>query len=58
MLPLDSEEVFYPLRFLVQGMVLFKESLSQWSEFRRDGTANKSCKSKRVPSRMHIFMTM
>lgn len=36
----DSVEVLYPLRFLVQGMVLFKESLSQWSEFRRDGSAN------------------
>ncbi|KAJ3548466.1 hypothetical protein NMY22_g1252 [Coprinellus aureogranulatus] len=42
----DSDEVLYPLRFLVQGMVLFKESLSQWSEFRRDGTANQNSLSK------------
>jgi hypothetical protein len=37
---LDTNEAPYPIRFLVQGMVLFKDSLSQWSPKRRDGTEN------------------
>lgn len=39
-LSLDSNEALYPIRFLVQGMVLFKENLSQWSPTRKDGTPN------------------
>ncbi|KAI0068814.1 ARM repeat-containing protein [Artomyces pyxidatus] len=31
----DSPQAVYPVRFLVQGMVLFKESLSQWSPTRK-----------------------
>ncbi|TFK29370.1 ran binding protein 11 [Coprinopsis marcescibilis] len=42
----DSDEVLYPVRFLVQGMVLFKENLAQWSVVRRDGTPNKNSLSK------------
>lgn len=42
----DSDEVLYPLRFLVQGMVLFKENLAQWSVVRRDGTPNKNSLSE------------
>ncbi|KAH6915318.1 ran binding protein 11 [Coprinopsis sp. MPI-PUGE-AT-0042] len=42
----DSDEVLYPLRFLVQGMVLFKENLPQWSVQRRDGSLNKNSLSK------------
>ncbi|KAJ2920088.1 hypothetical protein MD484_g369, partial [Candolleomyces efflorescens] len=42
----DSDEVLYPLRFLVQGMALFKENLAQWSVLRRDGTPNKNSLSK------------
>jgi hypothetical protein len=39
----DTNEAVYPLRFLVQGMVLFKESLSKWNpHFRRDGMSNKN----------------
>ena len=39
----DTNEAVYPLRFLVQGMVLFKESLSRWTPHsRRDGTSNKN----------------
>lgn len=37
---LDSDEVVYPLVFLVQGMVLFKENLAQWSEVRKSGVHN------------------
>ncbi|KAJ7129521.1 armadillo-type protein [Mycena epipterygia] len=36
----DSPEALYPVRFLVQGMVLFKENLSQWKPMRKDGTEN------------------
>lgn len=33
----------YPVRFLVQGMVLFKENLAQWTPVRKDGTLNANC---------------
>lgn len=36
----DSDEVAYPLVFLVQGMVLFKDNLAQWSEVRKSGVQN------------------
>lgn len=39
----DSNEAVYPVRFLVQGMVLFKESLAQWTPVRRNGTINENC---------------
>ncbi|TFK43406.1 armadillo-type protein [Crucibulum laeve] len=42
----DSNDALYPVRFLVQGMVLFKENLAQWTPVRRDGTANKNSLSK------------
>ncbi|KAG6821587.1 hypothetical protein H0H93_000096 [Arthromyces matolae] len=32
----DSNQAPFPVRFLVQGMVLFKESLAQWTPYRRD----------------------
>lgn len=37
---LDSPTAVFPLRFLVQAMVLFKESLAQWAPVRKDGTEN------------------
>ncbi|KAJ7765016.1 armadillo-type protein [Mycena maculata] len=36
----DSNDAPYPVRFLVQGMVLFKDNLGQWKPVRRDGTEN------------------
>ncbi|KAF7352662.1 Importin N-terminal domain-containing protein [Mycena venus] len=36
----DSPEAMYPVRFLVQCMVLFKENLSQWKPFLNNGSAN------------------
>ncbi|KAF5321876.1 hypothetical protein D9619_000809 [Psilocybe cf. subviscida] len=36
----DSDEALYPVRFLVQGMVLFKDSLSQFTPVKRNGTPN------------------
>ncbi|KAJ7180251.1 armadillo-type protein [Mycena crocata] len=38
----DSPEAFFPVRFLVQGMVLFKENLSQWKPVRKDGSENQN----------------
>ena len=37
---LDSQTAVYPVRFLVQAMVLFKESLAQWAPERKDGKQN------------------
>ncbi|PPR07214.1 hypothetical protein CVT26_012647 [Gymnopilus dilepis] len=42
----DSDGTLYPVRFLVQGMVLFKESLSQWTPVRRKGAPNKNTLSQ------------
>ncbi|KAJ7684034.1 ARM repeat-containing protein [Mycena rosella] len=38
----DSPDALYPVRFLVQGMVLFKENLGQWKPVRKDGTENQN----------------
>ncbi|KAG6854858.1 hypothetical protein C0991_012048 [Blastosporella zonata] len=42
----DSNQAVYPVRYLVQGMVLFKESLTQWTPTRRDGTLNENSLSE------------
>ncbi|EKM80164.1 hypothetical protein AGABI1DRAFT_120195 [Agaricus bisporus var. burnettii JB137-S8] len=42
----DSYEAVYPSRLLVQGMVLFKDSLTQWTPKRRDGTENPNTLSR------------
>ncbi|KIY74164.1 ARM repeat-containing protein [Cylindrobasidium torrendii FP15055 ss-10] len=36
----DSPFVLYPVRILVQGMVLFKENLGQWTVTKKNGTPN------------------
>ncbi|KAI0693596.1 ARM repeat-containing protein [Cytidiella melzeri] len=36
----DSSTAVFPVRFLVQAMVLFKESLAQWAPVRKDGSAS------------------
>lgn len=33
----DTPMAVFPVRFLLQGMVLFKENLSRWTPFRKDG---------------------
>ncbi|KAJ7178998.1 armadillo-type protein [Mycena filopes] len=38
----DSPEAVYPIRFLVQGMVLFKENLSQWKPVLKNGQENQN----------------
>ncbi|KAG7096795.1 hypothetical protein E1B28_004204 [Marasmius oreades] len=42
----DSNTAVYPVRFLVQGMVLFKETLGQYASVRRDGTPNRNTLSR------------
>ncbi|KAG6911227.1 hypothetical protein DXG01_003094 [Tephrocybe rancida] len=42
----DSNQAVYPVRYLVQGMVLFRESLAQWTPTRRDGTSNENALSE------------
>ncbi len=38
----DSPFILYPVRILVQGMVLFNENLAQWVPVKRDGMPNKN----------------
>ncbi|KIK67986.1 hypothetical protein GYMLUDRAFT_36796 [Collybiopsis luxurians FD-317 M1] len=38
----DDTAALYPVRFLVQGLVLFKDLVGQWTAQRRDGTPNKN----------------
>ncbi|TDL29402.1 ARM repeat-containing protein [Rickenella mellea] len=42
----DSPDAIFPIQFIVQAMVLFKDSLSQWTPVRKDGTANDAALSK------------
>ncbi|GBE79528.1 ARM repeat-containing protein [Sparassis crispa] len=42
----DSPDAVFPVRFLVQAMVLFKDSLAQWAPVRKDGTENDRVLSK------------
>lgn len=53
---LDSYEAVYPSRLLVQGMVLFKDSLTQWTPKRRDGTENPNSKLSISHSLKFIFI--
>ncbi|KAF8914040.1 armadillo-type protein [Gymnopilus junonius] len=54
----DSDEALYPVRFLVQGMVLFKESLSQWTPLRRSGVPNKNTLSQEfVENAVRVLVT-
>ncbi|PCH41237.1 ARM repeat-containing protein [Wolfiporia cocos MD-104 SS10] len=42
----DTSTAVFPVRFLVQAMTLFKDSLTQWAPVRRDGTENTLVLSK------------
>lgn len=42
----DSDGAIYPVRYLVQGMVLFKESLAQWTATRKKGIPNENSLSE------------
>ncbi|GLB33947.1 putative ARM repeat-containing protein [Lyophyllum shimeji] len=54
----DSNQAAYPVRHLVQGMVLFKESLAQWTPTRRDGTPNENALSREfVENAVQLLVT-
>ncbi|KAI1796323.1 ARM repeat-containing protein [Ganoderma leucocontextum] len=36
----DSSLAVFPVRFLVQGMALFRDSLAQWAPVKKDGSTN------------------
>ena len=38
----DTPYAVFPVRMLVQAMVLFRESLKEWTPVRKDGTANEN----------------
>ncbi|EGN93009.1 hypothetical protein SERLA73DRAFT_116383 [Serpula lacrymans var. lacrymans S7.3] len=42
----DSNNAIFPLRFLVQAMVLFKENLAQWTPQRKKKTTNENTLSQ------------
>jgi hypothetical protein len=44
----DSNEAVYPVRFLVQAMVLFKESLAQWTPTPKKGVPNSNSTSRHL----------
>ncbi|KAK7470477.1 hypothetical protein VKT23_001903 [Stygiomarasmius scandens] len=54
----DSNFAPYPVRFLVQGLMLFKETLGQWKPMRRDGTPNKLSMSREfIEQSIQILVT-
>lgn len=42
----DDPTAVFPVRFLVQAMVLFKESLAQWTPMRKDGSSSEQVLSQ------------
>ena len=36
----DTSFAVFPVRFLVQGMALFRDSLAQWAPVKKDGSTN------------------
>ncbi|KAI0832484.1 ARM repeat-containing protein [Trametes gibbosa] len=54
----DSPLVIYPVRFLVQGMALFRDSLAQWAPNKKDGSTNERVLSKEfVEDAIKILVT-
>ncbi|KAF9464415.1 armadillo-type protein [Collybia nuda] len=54
----DANDAVYPIRFLVQGMVLFKEILAQWTPVRKDGTLNSNSLSQEfVANAVQLLVT-
>ncbi|KAH9482382.1 Importin-11 [Psilocybe cubensis] len=54
----DSDEALYPVRFLVQGLVLFKDNLSKWTPTSRSGVPNKNNLSQQfVESAVRLLVT-
>ncbi|KAI0719492.1 ARM repeat-containing protein [Cerioporus squamosus] len=54
----DSSLVTFPVRFLVQGMALFRDSLAQWTPTKKDGSQNDRVLSKEfVEDAVKILVT-
>ncbi|KAI0352893.1 ARM repeat-containing protein [Trametes cingulata] len=54
----DSSLVTFPVRFLVQGMALFRDSLAQWAPKKKDGSQNDRVLSKEfVEDAVKILVT-
>ncbi|KAI9000953.1 ARM repeat-containing protein [Trametes punicea] len=54
----DSSQVAFPVRFLVQGMALFRDSLAQWAPKKKDGSQNDKVLSKEfVEDAVKILVT-
>ncbi|KAI0375701.1 ARM repeat-containing protein [Pilatotrama ljubarskyi] len=54
----DSALVTFPVRFLVQGMALFRDSLAQWAPKKKDGSQNDRVLSKEfVEDAVKILVT-
>lgn len=54
----DTSYAVFPVRFLVQAMVLFKESLGQWAPVKKDGTENARALTKEfVENAVQILVT-
>ncbi|KZT71615.1 ARM repeat-containing protein [Daedalea quercina L-15889] len=54
----DTSTAIFPVRFLVQAMVLFKDSLAQWAPVRKDGSQNANALNKEfVENAVQLLVT-
>ncbi|KDQ64644.1 hypothetical protein JAAARDRAFT_187954 [Jaapia argillacea MUCL 33604] len=54
----DSPRAVFPVRFLVQALVLFKENLAQWTPVRKNGTVNENVLNREfVESAVGLLVT-
>lgn len=54
----DSPDVVFPVRFLVQAMVLFKENLAKWTPFRKGGPVTETTLSQQfVEDAVRLLVT-
>ncbi|KAG9317447.1 ARM repeat-containing protein [Chiua virens] len=54
----DSATAVYPVRFLVQAMVLFKENLAKWTPFRKGGPVTETTLSQQfVEDSVRLLVT-
>ncbi|KAI6163060.1 ARM repeat-containing protein [Pisolithus thermaeus] len=54
----DSSDAVFPIRFLVQAMVLFKENLAKWTPFRKGGPVSETTLSQQfVEDAVRLLVT-
>ncbi|KAI6134978.1 ARM repeat-containing protein [Pisolithus croceorrhizus] len=54
----DSPDAVFPIRFLVQAMVLFKENLAKWTPFRKGGPVSETTLSQQfVEDAVRLLVT-